>query len=183
MVVLATGFRVSEEVRHRRHDRHRTQYPQLCQTSSFDPVATSKPGIYVCGVIEGPKDIPETMVQASAAACRGVQHTPASAAMEDRRRIYPPERDVSGETRASACLFCDCGENIGGAIDVTAVRPGGQVSQCGAGRSGRAMAAARKPWPASSSESSEEHQPGGDRRLLAAHPRRLVSGDHARRRA
>ena len=36
--------------------------------TSFAPVATSKPGIYVCGALAGPKDIPYSVMEASAAA-------------------------------------------------------------------------------------------------------------------
>ena len=42
-------------------------------TDSFNPVKTSKDGVYVAGVYESPKDIPETMVQASAAASMPVR--------------------------------------------------------------------------------------------------------------
>lgn len=35
-----------------------------------DPVTTSKPGIFVAGVVTGPKDIPDSVTQASAAAMR-----------------------------------------------------------------------------------------------------------------
>ena len=30
---------------------------------------TSRPGIYTCGVFQGPKDIPSSVTEASAAAC------------------------------------------------------------------------------------------------------------------
>jgi len=40
----------------------------FCKTDTFDPVATSKKGIYVCGAFQGPKDIPQSVVDASAAA-------------------------------------------------------------------------------------------------------------------
>ena len=69
MVVLSTGFRVPEDLKAlagnlgielNSHD--------FAKTDSFSPVATSRPGIYVCGLFESPKDIPETMIQASAAA-------------------------------------------------------------------------------------------------------------------
>ena len=70
MVVLSTGFQVSEDVRQMGtrlgidlNEHH------FATTGSFSPVSTSRPGIYVCGLFESPKDIPETMVQASAAAC------------------------------------------------------------------------------------------------------------------
>ena len=39
----------------------------------LDPVATGSEGITIAGVCEGPKDIPDTVVQASAAASRVLQ--------------------------------------------------------------------------------------------------------------
>jgi heterodisulfide reductase subunit A len=34
----------------------------FCKTSTFEPVETSRPGIYVCGAFQGPKDIPQSVV-------------------------------------------------------------------------------------------------------------------------
>ncbi len=68
----------------------------FARTGSFDPVATSKPGIYVCGMFQGPKDIPETMVQASAAASNAaVDLTPLRVVAEAEEEL-PPEREVAG---------------------------------------------------------------------------------------
>jgi len=41
----------------------------FAETNTFAPVATSRPGIYICGVLQGPKDIPGSVTEASAAAC------------------------------------------------------------------------------------------------------------------
>ena len=38
-----------------------------------DPIASSNPGIMLAGVCQGPKDIPDTVVQASSAAARVLQ--------------------------------------------------------------------------------------------------------------
>lgn len=40
----------------------------FCNTSIFSPVSTNKPGIYVCGAFSSPKDIPDSVAQASGAA-------------------------------------------------------------------------------------------------------------------
>ena len=40
---------------------------QFAQTSDLAPVATNRDGIYVCGVFQGPKDIPQSVMEASAA--------------------------------------------------------------------------------------------------------------------
>ena len=40
----------------------------FCKTQLENPVQTSRPGVFVCGAFGGPKDIPETVMEASAAA-------------------------------------------------------------------------------------------------------------------
>ncbi|MFO7646362.1 MAG: FAD-dependent oxidoreductase [Desulfosarcina sp.] len=122
MVVLSTGFRPTAQtaalagILGIELNSH-----QFVQSGSFAPVTTSRPGVYVCGVIEGPKDIPETMVQASAAACLASGHGPRVSESAEEDNGYPPERDVIGKPPRIGVFVCDCGQNIGGAIDVDAV--------------------------------------------------------------
>ncbi len=40
----------------------------FCKTDRFAPLVTSRPGVFVAGAFQEPKDIPETVTQASAAA-------------------------------------------------------------------------------------------------------------------
>ena len=69
LVVLSVGMEVSDaakrlaqtvQVDQNKHD--------FVATAPFAPVASSRPGVYVCGAMQGPKDIPESVMQASAAA-------------------------------------------------------------------------------------------------------------------
>jgi heterodisulfide reductase subunit A len=119
MVVLSTGFVVPEEFNELAGklgidiDEHR-----FVQTGSFSPVATSRPGIYVCGLLESPKDIPETMVQAGAAACMASGHVEINKEATEEENGLPPERDVTLEEPRVGVFVCDCGDNIGGLIDV-----------------------------------------------------------------
>ena len=118
LVVLSTGFKVDEKVREMAQKLGVDLNPHgFAQTSSFNPVATSRPGVYACGMFQSPKDIPETMVQASAAACRAAAHVPADTE-EEAAEEFPPERDVVGEEPRVGIFICDCGENIGGVVDV-----------------------------------------------------------------
>jgi heterodisulfide reductase subunit A len=93
----------------------------FCSTSEFRPTETSREGIFVAGPFSEPKDIPETVVQASAAAA-GVQSL-----LKDVRgqliapKIYPPERDTSGEEPRIGVFVCHCGTNIAGVVNVPAV--------------------------------------------------------------
>jgi len=129
MAVLSTGFRVPGEMEELAGklgielNEHR-----FVKTTSFEPVATSRKGIYVAGLLQSPKDIPETMVQASAAAClasdyQTVSDRPADAEDEypDDVQEFPPERDVRDEEPKVGVFVCDCGYNIGGLIDVNRV--------------------------------------------------------------
>ena len=118
MVVLSTGFQVSRDTQELAAklgidlNKH-----HFAKTDRFNPVATSKPGIYVCGMFESPKDIPETMVQASAAAfCASKDINIISETLEIMEE-FPPERDVSQEPLRIGVFICDCGLNIGGVID------------------------------------------------------------------
>ena len=121
MVVLATGFKVADDVKTLAQgmgiELHADGFPK---TASFNPVATSVPGIYVCGTFAGPKDIPETMVQASAAACMAGKGMSKAVKSEDEDEVAEVvvERNVTGEAPKVGVFICDCGENIGSTIDV-----------------------------------------------------------------
>ena len=90
----------------------------FCKTMPFSPVKTSREGIFVCGMFSEPKDIPETVVEASAAAGA------VNVFLSDVRNTlvvekeYPEELDVSGEPPRIGVFICHCGINIGGVVDV-----------------------------------------------------------------
>jgi heterodisulfide reductase subunit A-like polyferredoxin len=122
MVVLSVGMEISPAVRElgRRLAIEMDDYG-FCHTVAFQPLQTSKPGIYAVGPFREPKDIPETVVEASGAAAmaetllapaRGTLITPAE---------YPPERDTSKEEPKVGVFVCHCGSNIGGFLDVPEV--------------------------------------------------------------
>ena len=85
------------------------------------PVATSRPGVFAAGVACGPKDIPETVVQASAAACQAGGLLASACDTLTLVQEFPPERDVSSEPPHIGVFVCHCGINIGGVVDVPAV--------------------------------------------------------------
>ena len=82
---------------------------------------TSRNGVYACGVFQGPKDIPESVTQASAAA--GVAGAVLSAARgaDAKEEHIPEERDVTQEELRIGVFVCNCGINIGGVVDVPGV--------------------------------------------------------------
>jgi heterodisulfide reductase subunit A len=118
LVVLSTGFQVSPGVREMAASIGVELNPHgFASTPAFAPAQTSRPGVYVCGMFESPKDIPETMIHASSAACRASSHITRTLTPETDAEIVP-ERDVTGEEPRIGVFVCDCGENIGSVIDV-----------------------------------------------------------------
>jgi len=94
----------------------------FCQVGEFSPVATSRPGIFTAGVFSGPKDIPETVMEASAAASEAsLLLSPARHSLTVEKH-YPEERDVTGEKPRIGVFVCHCGINIGGVVDVPDVK-------------------------------------------------------------
>jgi heterodisulfide reductase subunit A len=91
---------------------------RFIKTDEVAPVATSVPGIYVAGVIQGCKDIPQSVMEASAAACH------AAITLADARGTlvshpsFPTETDVSSQEPRIGVFVCNCGVNIGGFADV-----------------------------------------------------------------
>ncbi|MFX1567083.1 MAG: FAD-dependent oxidoreductase [Promethearchaeota archaeon] len=93
----------------------------FCKTGTFNPVETSKPGIYVCGSFATPKDIPETVIEASAAAGQvNVLLSEARNTLVSKKEL-PEELDVSDQPPRIGVFICHCGINIGGVVDVPAV--------------------------------------------------------------
>jgi heterodisulfide reductase subunit A len=93
----------------------------FCQTEMFSPIETSKPGIFVCGAFAGPKDIPESVAQASGAAAKAMGVIFSVRGKEVVEKEYPPERDVSQEAPRIGVFVCHCGTNIGGIVKVPEV--------------------------------------------------------------
>jgi len=100
---------------------------RFAQTSSFTPVTTSKPGIYVCGAFQGPKDIPQSVMEASAAASASSEMlSPVRFSLARKKPIFE-ERDISKEEPRIGVFVCHCGINIASVVDVEAVREYAQM--------------------------------------------------------
>ena len=94
---------------------------KFCQTKYFTPLETSKPGIFVCGAFSAPKDIPESVAQASGAAAKAMSLIASERGKLVTIKEYPPERDVSQEEPRIGVFVCHCGINIGGVVNVPEV--------------------------------------------------------------
>jgi heterodisulfide reductase subunit A len=90
----------------------------FAKTGAFTPVATSKPGIYVAGCFQGPKDIPYSVMEASAAAAAASVDLASARGQLKKVKEFPAERDVSGEETRMGVFVCNCGINIGSVVDV-----------------------------------------------------------------
>lgn len=119
MVVLSMGMGIPDELRDMskklgiRLNKH-----GFCETDSFNPAQSSRDGIFVCGPFTEPKDIPETVMQASGAASK------ARALLADVSgtliipKEFPPEKDVTGQAPRVGVFICHCGRNIAGVVDI-----------------------------------------------------------------
>lgn len=93
----------------------------FCGTSLENPVQTSREGIFVCGAFGGPKDIPETVMEASgAASCAGALLASRRGTLITEEQL-PEEMDLRGVGPRIGVFVCHCGINIGGVVDVPAV--------------------------------------------------------------
>ena len=93
----------------------------FAETEIFNPVQTTKPGIFACGAFSQPKDIPETVTQASAAAGCVDQLLFSERGQLITEKSLPPEIFVAGQPPRIGVFICHCGINIGGYVDVPEV--------------------------------------------------------------
>ena len=122
MVVLSIGLETSIETRQLAEKLGIELTDSLfCSHSSFAPVETSRKGMYACGAFLGPRDIPQTVIDASAAAASaGAILTAARDTLTEKPEIVP-QTNVTGQRPAIGVFVCKCGINIAGVVDVPAV--------------------------------------------------------------
>lgn len=122
MVVLSTGLSASSEYKHLfRKINVKLNEWGFCKTSFNSPLKTSKKGIFVCGTCQSPKDIPETVVQASGTAAEVAEILSKPDKNAEDIKIKEMEREVRNEKPRIGIFVCHCGINIGGVVDVPKV--------------------------------------------------------------
>ncbi|MDL1959913.1 MAG: heterodisulfide reductase, partial [Deltaproteobacteria bacterium] len=94
----------------------------FAMTDSFAPVATTRRGVFVCGAFQGPKDIPQSVTEASAAAAASSVLLSKSRWTQTKVQEMPPETNVIGEPPRIGVFVCQCGINIAGVVNVPEVR-------------------------------------------------------------
>jgi len=92
----------------------------FCQADPSNLMETSRPGVFVSGAFQGPMDIPESVFTASGAGAQCGEFLDYRRGKLTRERIYPPEKDVSGEEPRIGVFVCHCGANIGRIVNVPA---------------------------------------------------------------
>ena len=80
-------------------------------------VGSSRPGVYLAGCASGPKDIPDTVAEASAAAAAALVH------LDERfwPQVEAAEPITDVEEPRVGVFICHCGSNIAGVVDVPRV--------------------------------------------------------------
>jgi heterodisulfide reductase subunit A len=123
MVVLSVGLETSPDALRLAKTLGVEIKPEthFAATSPFMPVSTNKPGIFVCGAFQGPKDIPQSAMEASAAAAAAGELLAPARGTELKVKELPPELDVTGQPPRVGVFICSCGISVGGVINVPAL--------------------------------------------------------------
>jgi heterodisulfide reductase subunit A len=123
LIVLSVGLQTSPMMIHLANELgiSLTQ-GNFCETDTFSPVETSRKGVYVCGAFQGPKDIPQSVVDSSAASAAAGELLSLARNTLIKTKQAVPEVNVTGERPRIGVFICNCGINIGGVVDVPAVR-------------------------------------------------------------
>jgi heterodisulfide reductase subunit A-like polyferredoxin len=123
MVVLSVGLETSSEVVDMATSLGVALTPgNFCKTETFAPVNSSRAGVYVCGAFQGPKDIPQAVVDASASAAAAGELLSSARNTQTRTAEKVTEINVAGDRPRLGVFVCNCGINIAGVVDVPAVR-------------------------------------------------------------
>ncbi len=122
MVVLSVGMEMSDSTRElaKRLDVEVDGHG-FCKTVQYNPLQTSREGFYAVGPFREPKDIPESLLEASGAAAQAGVLLRKSRGTLTREAVFPTERDIIAENPKVAVFVCHCGTNIGGYLDVPKV--------------------------------------------------------------
>jgi len=122
MIVLSLGLEPTATLREQAERMKVALNPHgFAQTSELSPLETSRPGVFVGGAFQEPKDIPDTVMQASAAAAKAMALLAPARGTRVLTKSYPPERDITDEPPRIGVFVCHCGSNIASVVDVRKV--------------------------------------------------------------
>ena len=121
LLVLSVGLCATEPVREvMRRLGLRTDEYGFVRTSTFRPLEGSRPGVFVCGTASGPKDIPESVIEASGASSAALAMMGGFEAKRTAVEL-PTPTDLRGEPTRIGVFVCRCGINIASTVDVPGV--------------------------------------------------------------
>lgn len=117
MVVLSVGLQPRKSIIKQAKDLNiKLNEYGFCRSDLFEPQKTSREGIYVCGAMNGPRDIPESVTTASGAVADAVKYLRLDRQEIKKKKI--PEKNVLGDRPKVGAFVCHCGINIAGVVDV-----------------------------------------------------------------
>jgi len=118
ILILSVGLEPSESSKDTvRRLGASTDTRGFLEVNTFLPVNSSRPGVLACGSLSGPKDIPESVMEASGAASAAAALL-GELPMKEIRVEYPPEKDIRGMPPRVGVFVCRCGINIASTVDV-----------------------------------------------------------------
>ncbi len=122
MVVLSVGFEPHKDAADfaKTFGIDMNEY-RFAKTSHVTPVKTSRDGIFVTGIYQGPKDIPDTVMQGSGVAGSVMALLAEARGTETVTKELPPEKDVAGEAPRIGVFVCHCGTNISSTVEIDQV--------------------------------------------------------------
>ena len=122
LLILSVGLQVEPEKLAQLEKLGLSISPEgFLATDPTNPIQTTREGIWVCGTLGGPKDIPDTVMEASAASCDVADFLHSARFTQVKEKTYPQQRDVSNEPLRIGVFICRCGINIGGVVEVPEV--------------------------------------------------------------
>ncbi|MHA1266318.1 MAG: FAD-dependent oxidoreductase [Candidatus Helarchaeota archaeon] len=121
LVILSVGYQPKKSIELLKDFGIELNKYNFIATKPFAPLQTNKPGIFVCGTASAPKDIPETVAEASGAAAMVSSLLYTERSKLAIEKDYPPEKDIRFQNPRIGVFVCRCGINIGAVVDVPAV--------------------------------------------------------------
>jgi len=119
MVVLSVGLESPPEAKElaERLDMELTE-GGFYRTETFRPVSSGREGVFVCGTCQGPKDIPQSIIEASAAAAEAGAILSEARGSLTMQELLVQEKNIPGEEPRIGVFLCHCGVNISGVVDM-----------------------------------------------------------------
>jgi heterodisulfide reductase subunit A len=121
MLVLSIGIHASDSAKNTAHRMDvGLDTAGFVKVETLEPISTDQAGIFACGSVSGPKDIPESVMEASGAASAAASIM-GKLSTKKLSADIPQQLDLRGEPPRIGVYVCRCGINIASVVDVPAV--------------------------------------------------------------